>query len=80
MLRAADEDEKGSPDDSQDDKEDQEPQVEVKLHEPGRKAGLMLSGPELNHQDTKNTKQTPDMSVLTLFVSLCLCGDFLCGD
>ena len=42
LLRAADEGEKGSQYDSQDDQENQEPQVEVKLHEPGRKAGLML--------------------------------------
>jgi hypothetical protein len=34
--------------------------------------------PTLNHQDTKNTKQTEPVPVLTLFVSLCLCGKFLC--
>ncbi len=31
--------------------------------------------PEPNHQDTKNTKQEESLSVLTIFVSLCLCGD-----
>jgi hypothetical protein len=31
--------------------------------------------PTLNHQDTKNTKHTPNISVRTLFVSLSLFGE-----
>jgi len=39
---------------------------------------LLTPDPILNHKDTKNTKQTEPTSVLTLFVSLCLRGEFLC--
>jgi len=33
--------------------------------------------PTFNHKDTNNTKHTPDISVRTLFVSLCLGGRLL---
>jgi len=38
---------------------------------------LATLDPTLNHEDTKSTKHTPDIPVRTLFVSLCLSGEFL---
>ncbi len=40
--------------------------------------GQCVPNPILNHQDTKNIKQNESSFSITLFVSLCLCGEIPC--